>query len=79
MERNTITFPVRVICLCCIYALPIAVFITGVITEKLWIGLIAFSFFTGQIVYFRTRQKKVLSDYFHRKKLSKRNRGNQTS
>ena len=74
MERNTITFPVRVICLCCIYALPIALFITGVITEKLWLWLIAFLIFAGQIIYFRTRQKRVLSDYFNRKKLSKRNR-----
>ena len=71
MERNTITFPVRVICLCCIYALHIAILITGVITEKLWLWLIAFLIFSGPIVYFRTRQKKVLSDYFHRKKISK--------
>lgn len=72
MERNIIALPVRVICLCCIYALNIAILIAGVITEKLWLWLIAFVISAGPIIYFRSRHKKVLSDYFHKKKLSKR-------
>lgn len=74
MERNMITFPARVIFLCCIYALNIAILIAGVITEKLWLWLIAFLISAVPIIYFRARNKKVLSDYFHRKKLSKRKR-----
>lgn len=73
MERNVTTFPVRIIGLCSLLALNIAVLITGVLTEKLWIWLITLIISAVPILYFRSRNKKVLSDYFHRKRQSKRN------
>lgn len=75
MERNTITFPVRVVCICCIYALNIAILITGFVTEKLWLWTICLFISVGLFVYFRKTNNKILSDYFYRKKMIKtRNR-----
>lgn len=69
MERNTITFPVRVVCICCIYALNIAILITGFVTEKLWLWTICLFISVGLFVYFRKTNNKILSDYFDKKKM----------
>ena len=69
MERKTVTFPVRVICLCCIYALNIAVLIAGFITGKLWLWTICLVISVGLFVHFRTTRERILSDYLYKKRM----------
>lgn len=73
MERNVSTFRVRLIGLCSLVALDVALVITGVMMDKLWIWLIALVVSAIPVFYFRLRDKKILSEYFNRKRLTKRN------
>lgn len=78
MERNMMTLPVRVILFCGIYAINIAILITGIITGKLWLWIIALLISAMPIIYFKERNKRVWADYIQRRKQNRTKKSNNT-